>query len=324
VLHNNPDARSPQDEDSYKKFQGYMSTLLEHGADFQTMTVMTPFGDPFQFDTTTSPAPAVSYKLTDILGAADETSVHVGRELGKYQLFRRWDDQLVLCYAKAPIAGVQSAAPDIQRFVTENQTTLETLVAGGLDHLNSGKFAPSFLAMAKGGGKNGGGQGGGGSPQGPGGSPKGGGPAGASTQISSPVLPLAAMLPSEQCAQLEYVADALGDERQIARDSAKDVQFRLKSVQDVIEYLGAMLRKNPLVGFTSDPSTFFSLAATKKGTPYDRRSRIDVDYADGSTYHVSTDDKDYTSEVLGILTELINARKLSSDIATTKQVQVIP
>jgi hypothetical protein len=53
-------------------------------------------------------------------------------------------------------------------------------------------------------------------------------------------------------------------------------------------------------------------------------SRINVDYVDGSAYHVGTKAQDYTSEVLGILTELVNARKLSSDIATTKQYKSFP
>lgn len=133
------------------------------------------------------------------------------------------------------------------------------------------------------------------------------------------------MLPADQCAQLEYIADvSADDEHKIAAKSATDVQFRLKSVRDIIDYLGAMIRDKQNGEFKSGESTFFKLTASPTGTADGEKSRIDIAYVDGSTCHVGTGQKDYTSEVLGILTELVNARKLSSDIATTKQVQVIP
>lgn len=326
VLSNNPDARSAQDAESYKKFQGYMNALLAHDADFQSMTVMTPLGEPFQFDTNVPVVPALgsAYKMTDILGIVDETNIHLGRANSGYQLFRRWDDQLVLCYHKDILANASPApAADIKPFVTtiENQIKIDSVDVNS--RFTKGGFTGSFYAMAKvGKGPQGGGGGGGQQPQGA--SPRAGGPAGGAVQIASPVLPLAAMLPSAQCAQLEYVADPQGEERKIAEGSAKDVQFRLKSVEDVIKYLGSMLRKDPKNGFTSGDITFFQLTATDKRAAAEAHSRIYVDYVDGDTYHVGTGDQDYTSEVLGILTELVNARKLSSDIATTKQVQVIP
>jgi hypothetical protein len=315
TLRNDPEASSDEAIVNYREFEAYMEILLARRADFQAMTIMTPFGEPFQFDVS-APAAQATYKLDQILSAADEISVHLGKLKGQYHLFRRWDEQLVMCYdARAAVAI--SVPENIRPYTSEIETNIASSPAFGV-----GKPMKSFLAATKGGSKPGGNQG---NPQTPSGSSKGPGAPGAAPQIASPVIPLAAMLPETECAQLEYYTDPLVDnEDVIATNSAKDVQFRLRSVKQVIEYLGAMLRPDANGNINPTNAEVFGLAVSDTGQSYDVASRFDVDYSDRKTYHVGKEPNDYASQILGILTELVNARKLSSDIATTKQVQVIP
>jgi hypothetical protein len=333
-LHNYADPISASEKESFKNFQIYMQTLLEHGADFQTMTVLTPFGEPFQFDTTpaVTGGPAV-YKMTDILSAADESTVHLGKLNGHNMLFRRWDDQLVLCYHKTPQAAA-FVPEDIKSEVDIANSRIAMILdpnfkadqhldidPNAVNFLNEGKFYASFQNNLKGGSKPGGQPSGG--AQGANPSPKAAGAAPAAVALGSPILPLAAMLPHHKCAQLEYLADPPENEDTIAKDSRHDVQFSLKSVAEVILYLGSELRRSPGHTFNSDDSIYFQLATADHNQPAPAH-RMEVKYADGNKYLVGTAENDYTSEVIAILNELVNARKLSSDIATTKQVQVIP
>jgi hypothetical protein len=315
TLRNDPEANSHEAIVNYREFEAYMAILLARHADFQAMTIMTPFGEPFQFDVS-APTTQATYKLDQILSAADEISVHLGKLNGQYHLFRRWDEQLVMCYDAQTTTAI-TVPEDIKPYTSEIELNIASSPA-----FTVGKPMKSFLATAKGGGKPGGNQG---NPQTPSGSPKGPGAAGAAPQIASPVIPLAAMLPESKCAQLEYYTDPLVDnEDVIAANSAKDVPFRLRSVKQVIEYLGAMLRPDANGNIDPTNARVFRLAGSYTGQPYDGVSRFGVSYSDGKTYHIGTDPNDYASHILGILTELVNARKLSSDIATTKQVQVIP
>ena len=110
------------------------------------MTVMTPFGEPFQFDTASKANPPVGYKLTDIIGVADESTVHLSKAPGisTYQLYRRWDDQLVLCYEKEAKTTAVEQNPQIQGLIANFE---KTLTDAGLAQLDSGTFTASFLAM---------------------------------------------------------------------------------------------------------------------------------------------------------------------------------
>jgi hypothetical protein len=282
-------------------YAAYVKTLAEK-SDFRLVNVFTPIGSTFSLD----PKGESGYKLTDIQSAADETSVHLKKvSADRYQLFHVWPEQLALCYGPQVLAAGDLTRPT-------SPLAIEEAIGPRFDlYLNAFKGG-------KGGGKPGGGgnTGGTASPSGKGGGGGGGGAPAAG--LIGPVMPLVGFVKRSDCFAPIYVE---------ARDQphSREFQINLRSVRGAIEYLGAVLRTNSGKGElkTHDGVVLFKLSLVQRSSDDQKPAEHILKVAYGKSTHFAVDDE-YTAKAVQILSELVDSLKLSSDVATTKQVQIIP
>jgi hypothetical protein len=75
---------------------------------------------------------------------------------------------------------------------------------------------------------------------------------------------------------------------------------------------------------SSDGKQIYFQLSTDPDRANPANNRIEDSYIDGNTYYARKgSNNDTTLAVLSVVSELLNSKKLSSDIATTKQVQVV-
>ena len=281
-----------------KKFAEYVKVLVEK-SDFRLVTVFTPIGVPFSLD----PGGTGGYKLTDIQPIADESTVHlkkVGKD--KFQLFHVWPDQLALCYGPEPSVK------------TDSQPTSPFAVDSAI-----GPRFDLYLNAFKGpkGGKSGSSSGaGGGATAAPSGKGGGGGSAAPAAGLTGPVMPLVGFINRSDCFAPIYV-DSKDDTH------AREFQINLRSVRGAIEYLGAVLRTPEKKLQSIDKVDLFDLPLVQPPAGEQKAPEHILKVAYGKSTHFAVDDE-YTAKAVQILSELIDSLKLSSDVATTKQVQIIP
>ena len=273
-----------------------MKKLVGH-ADFKLVTVFTPIGVPFSLD----PAGTGGYKLTDIQPIADESTVHL-KKVGKarFQLFHVWPDQLALCYGAEP-----SVKTDFQ---PTSPLAVEPAIGTRFDlYLNAFK-GPK-------GGKSGSGSGACGATSSPSGK-GGGGSAAPAAGLSGPVMPLVGFVNRSDCFAPIYV-ESKDD------NHAREFQINLRSVRRAIEYLGAVLRSPDKKLQSADKIDLFNLPQVQAPTEGQKPAAHILKVAYGKSTDFAVDDE-YTAKAVQILSELVDSLKLSSDVATTKQVQIIP
>jgi hypothetical protein len=281
--------------------------MVKADADFRLVTVLTPIGGPFKIGLDSDTA----YRLTDVLPLIDETSVHLKSKNSEYQLWRMWPNQLALCYgsptqAAAATGGASSSAtqsepqkgqntPPEQGFHIYGRSLIWRGQGKSTGNTGVGNGGGSGASASSGGNKSGGGGGGGGS----------------TAQVATPVMPLVGFVPYSECFAPIYLLTPSDD------NGDREFQVNLRSVRGAIEYLGALLRSSDGTIQTESKSIF---SLSELTTSNKQAARITTTF-DGNSYAVT----DPTSaDVVTILSELIGALKLSSDIATTKQVQIIP
>lgn len=274
-------------------FRSYVQTLLGK-AEFRLITVLTPIGPSFTFD----PSGKNSYKLTDVLSNIDEVNVHL-KEVGskEYRLFHMWSEQLALCYGQE--TAVQATSPKAP----------------------AAAIGPRFdlfmdVLTSKGSGKKTGSGGGGNAPSNGGSSTKGGGGGGASPPtVATPIMPLVGFVQRSDCFSPNYVDAKTDDEPHV-----REFQISLRSVRSAMSYLGAIARAGGELRSLDGQTVLFSLPKETAGDPGREHDLLKVSYRK-ETYAIRDA---HTAKAVQILSELVDALKLSSDIATTKQVQVVP
>jgi hypothetical protein len=287
-------------------FRDYVSKLVSK-AEFREVTVLTPLGPQFLID----PTGKNSYKLTELLPIADEVSVHLAKTQEKakamdeeYRLFHIWSDQLALCYEPtAALAGIELTSPALPAAPFSDGIAL---------------FSETFKSKV--GGKGGGSAGGSnnaGSPATKGGRGGGGGLA---PTVATPLMPLAGFVVNSQCFGPIYLESKVEDRPPKGTDPIQEFQINLRSVRGVIEYLGAFVAAKKELKTVDGQTTLFSLKSKSHDDAARANSNLSVTY-EKSTYVVRSQ---YTAKAVQILSELVDSLKLSSDIATTKQVQIIP
>ena len=143
---------------------------------------------------------------------------------------------------------------------------------------------------------------------------------------------VAALLPISACGQGELVLPAYTEEEN-AKDSGTFSHVEWRSIAEVIDYLGTLLRaRNTEAGRWSDTDgsgatvvhTLFQLSnASAPGF-------TQVSYR-GSRYAIQTDNErdpssphDHSLQALSLLNELVSAAKVSSDIPNTEEIQFVP
>jgi hypothetical protein len=334
-------SRVANDPANYHDFDDFIDKMLDGAlpARFATVTVLSPIGPAFSLSANPD---AKAYKISDIIGSVDETSVHL-QDLNAetctgddctYRLYRRWDNQLAICYREAtPAPAAGAAETDFEKKLLKDLPNID------LSTLRNGTPLVMESFTSKGGGDN----------KTPGGSaatPKtagGGGASGATSTKPIPIVSLVGELSERRCAGPVYTDTP---QNMAAAASAKKIgdqvpmSIELRSVYEIFQYLGARVRSedgkhtSKLTAHKQGGPVLFQVSEKTKSTAQDNPRpapdhRLSVsyqgeDYVVGPSDALAAKDVDYSMKVMALLSQMVNALKLSSDIATTKQVQVIP
>jgi hypothetical protein len=143
---------------------------------------------------------------------------------------------------------------------------------------------------------------------------------------------VAAVLPLAACGQNELVLPAFTEE-QNAKDSGSFSHVEWRSIAEVIDYLGELLRTRNAgagqwtdtdAGGTTVSHTLFELSRDSQS------GFAEVSYR-GARYTIHTDDErdraapqNHSLQALSLLNELVSAAKVSSDIPNTQEIQFVP
>ena len=320
---------NPTDSTAFNKYQNKIDELIKNEARPRAVTVLVPAGPQFHIgDAPPAPAPTIAaptptptptpstpapshlptLTITDVLPLADEITYHLEyaptdkHNLDRARLYRRFDNQLALC-------GNWSSISTLQDFLDSIRLTVGSTKGSGKD---SG--GGTGVATSKAGGS--------------------------ATQtlatLATPVLPLVGKLPTKACDEpvvlepreveqtLKYLAE---------KWATTGIEIRLRSVREVFDYLGATLNmKGKTLSWVDAGTTHVLFALTARDTDSanalsDCKGTVKGVLGDATRFSwgcTNATQKDHTAEVLALLSELVNASKVSADIATTKQVQVVP
>jgi hypothetical protein len=119
--------------------------------------------------------------------------------------------------------------------------------------------------------------------------------------------------PADACSKSEMI-DLQPAAAEVAAERAEKITIYSRSVEGIIQYLGAVLRTNQ----PTNPIKFYVRKAATAN------ARISLTYQDG-TYYVGPDSSDdHTLQILALLEQLLNLRKNSKEITTTTAVQSVP
>jgi hypothetical protein len=319
------------------------------GVSMRAFTVLEPLGPPLDTSTaTTVSTPAQGggkVDRTDVPNAASTAllgayeylmplgggSFYIGNAAPRIpggslrlQLYREYPQQVVLCVSGAKLTADALTSP----FSSSGGEREEEVALSN--------YALALKAAAKGGaGKTG-------EPSQSNGS--GGSGAGANRDVARhpqqsgslasnlKVDRIAAVLPTGACGQHELVLPAYTEEDN-AKDSNAFSHVEWRSIAEMIEYLGALLRaRNSAAARWTDTDasgtnvshTLFQLASDSQP------GFTEVSYR-GTRFAIHTDDghdpaaqRNHSLQALSLLNELISAAKVSSDIPNTQEIQFVP
>jgi len=242
----------------------------------------------------------------------------------RLQLYREYPQQVVLCLSRTKLGTsplTSSSAPlgvelEEEEAMSNYALALKAAAKGG-----AGKSGES-TSPNSGGGRSAGSNGNSASHTQP----------VASLASNLKVDRVAAVLPAAACGQHELVLPAYTEE-QNAKDSGTYSHVEWRSIAEVIDYLGALLRtRNTEAAQWADTDasgvtvahTLFHLS-TDGGPGF-----AQVAYR-GSSYAIQTDterdptaSQNHSLQALSLLNELVSAAKVSSDIPNTQEIQFVP
>jgi len=316
-------SEDPQTGDSAgQSFEAFVNTWTMDQVDFRLVTVESPLGGAFCIG-------PKQVKMSDVVAFSKEPSIHVTKSdeksaCGKdqaYQLQHVAENQPALC---APTDKVKAM------IAAQHPGTKAESVPSHLSW---------FLALKIPGAN---------SPHPP--VPSSGGPSAPVSLPPSPIVSLAGLFPIGQCDQGSIPPDGketaaakkLAGEDGSDKDKPEALRIRLRSPSEVFYYLGQVLgstteEKQLVPKFQRFPAIDLTIGSgdmTKDGDPpapedgagaSNDSPRIAVTY-NNVNYWIDEGKQspNYTLKLIAMLSELVNSSKLSSDIPTIKQVQVIP
>jgi hypothetical protein len=242
----------------------------------------------------------------------------------RLQLYREYPQQVVLCVPRAklgiePLASISTPLGDMkeeEEALSHYALALKAAVKAG-----AGKTGETPTSNA-----------GGGTSTGPNGNsgfrPQPVGSLAANLKVDR----VAALLPLGACGQHELVLPAFTEEEN-AKDSGTFSHVEWRSIAEVIEYLGALLRPRNTeaaqwtggdVSGTIMSHTLFRLSSDSQP------GFTQITYR-GTRYTIHTDNErdaaapqNHSLQALSLLNELISAAKVSSDIPNTQEIQFVP
>jgi hypothetical protein len=157
-------------------------------------------------------------------------------------------------------------------------------------------------------------------------------PPGGSLASNLKVDRVAAVLPISACGQNELVLSAYTEE-QNAKDSGTYSHVEWRSIAEVIDYLGALLRtrNTEAARWTDTDASGATVAHTLFQLSTDSRPGFTQVTYRGSSYVIQADNerepaapKNHSLQALSLLNELVSAAKVSSDIPNTQEIQFVP
>jgi hypothetical protein len=143
---------------------------------------------------------------------------------------------------------------------------------------------------------------------------------------------VAAVLPIDACGQHELVLPAYTEEEN-AKDSGTYSHVEWRSIAEVVDYLGALLRaRNAGAGLWSDLDAdgatvqhrLFELSTDSRAGFTRVAYRGDTYTIHTSNESSATAPQDHSLQALSLLNELVSAAKVSSDIPNTQEIQIVP
>jgi hypothetical protein len=324
------------------------------GISMRALTVLEPLGptlDPSAVTPVSSRSAGSKSALSDRTEKADVTSAANTTLLGAYQylmplaggsfyvgnaapqapdgpirlqLYREYPQQVVLClnhHNRATEPMTSSSAPlgveqEEEEALSRYALALKAAAKGGAGKVNEPASSNS------GGAANSGTSGSSGArPQ----------PAG-SLATNLKVDRVAAILPISACGQNELVLLPYTEE-QNAKDSGTYSHVEWRSIAEVIDYLGALLRtrNTGAAQWTDTDASGATVAHTLFQLSTDSRSGFTQVSYRGSNYTIQADNErdtaapqNHSLQALSLLNELVSAAKVSSDIPNTQEIQFVP
>jgi hypothetical protein len=143
---------------------------------------------------------------------------------------------------------------------------------------------------------------------------------------------VAAVLPISACGQNELVLSAYTEE-QNAKDSGTYSHIEWRSIAEVIDYLGALLRTRnaEAAQWTDTDASGATVGHTLFQLSSDSRPGFTQVTYRGSSYAIQADNErdpaaphNHSLQALALLNELVSAAKVSSDIPNTQEIQFVP
>jgi hypothetical protein len=300
-------------------------------ASMRVLTVLEPLGPPLKTEVANPENGALlgAYQYLMPLGGG---SFYVGNAApavvngpSRLQLYREYPQQVVVCVSR-PTLGTEpltsSSAPlgdekEEEQAISAYALALKSAAKGG-----AGSGAPSSGSSAAGNGTGTGQNHGSGSTPSP------------SSSLSSnlKVDRVAAVLPLGACGQSELVLPAYTEEDN-ARFSGTYSHVEWRSIEEVINYLGALLRARNAEATQWADTDASGRVISHRMFELSRDSKpgfTQVRYRDQS-YTIRTNEEqdtmapqDHSLQALSLLNELISAAKVSSDIPNTQEIQFVP
>jgi hypothetical protein len=242
----------------------------------------------------------------------------------RLQLYREYPQQVVLClnYRKLGLEPMTSSSVPLgveeeeEQAVSRYALALKAAAKGGAGNVN--ELSSSKSGSASNGGANASASF----------HPQSSGSLAANLKVDR----VAAVLPISACGQNELVLSPFTEEEN-AKDSGTYSHVEWRSIAEVIDYLGALLRvrNSQAAEWTDTDASGVTVAHTLFRLSTDSRPGFTRVSYRGSSYAIQTDDErdpatpqDHSLQALSLLNELVSAAKISSDIPNTQQIQFVP
>ena len=242
----------------------------------------------------------------------------------RLQLYREYPQQVVLCVSRTRLTTDAFASPSVplgeereeEAALSNYALALKAAAKGGAG--KAAEVSQSNAGAATGSGANGN----------AGFHPQQNGSLAANLKIDR----VAAVLPSGACGQHELVLPPYTEEDN-AKDSGTYSHVEWRSIAEVIDYLGSLLRvRNSAAAQWTDTD---ASGATISHTLFQLSSDSQLGFTQvtyrGTRFAIHTDDegnpaapRNHSLQALSLLNELISAAKVSSDIPNTQEIQFVP
>jgi len=357
----------PDNEPHFAEFQKLISTLITARAELKAIDVLDPVGPPFSLyaapTSTQAPTPTtppttpptnVDQNAFGLITGSNDVQYHVGNADSRRlsdggQLYRVYSGQVELCVdaqsmaaAGFPIPKIAPALPTIIGLERSLQAEQESAVAAKQVNRSTVAAAASVAAASA--------QGGGGSKAGGGAGGGGGGAASASASSSQGMTAalqagrVSALVSSEGCHADQVVLKKF-TEKEFADASKRFVHIQWRSVSEIFDYLGAILRYNDRASSPTHPAPFhFTVVPDPTVMPTSGSGQLTETIlfavyknVTGSLYvnhgneffvvretDPAAPDIDYTMPILSMLSTLVNYASQPSTISTSTPLRLLP